>query len=741
MTALVAAAWSAVMLWPVLRAPTSTVPMDAGDPLLNASILQWNAVHTPMTREWWNFPSYAPTEGVTTFTEHLLGLWPLTSPLIWLTNDPVLAYNVAFYLSFVCNALAMYAFVRVLTGSVAGAMVAALAFTFNPYRGGQFSHIQMLMTCGMPLGLLGLHRYVAGGGIVALALFGVGWLFTALSNLYLLLFFAVYVGSWVLWFCTTRDKWRRVPGIAAAGTLASIPLLPIVLTYAQVHSRYGFTRSTDEIRSYAADVSGLFLAHPAASVATKLVPWLHEEGALFPGFGILVLGISGAVCGIAKRPAAVHWRWVAHTAVAGVILFCAATIVAAATDVRLDAPIRLSLSHPHKPMTGLFVCLVAWVAISPRMRAAIAARDAPLFYAVMAGLMWLLSLGPEARLWGEEVLYHPPYAWLLKLPGMHGLRVPSRFWMLGIMSLCVLGGYAIASVKRRQRAAVVVVTAIVLAEGWMRVAAAPVPERFGPQPAIAGAPVLELPLGAVMDDIAAQFRGVMGGYRTLNGYSGYAPPHMPALRVGVQLRDGAVLTEMRRLMPLHVSVIADDSDRHRSWVTGTQQDARPVSAAAGRVLYFLPRLPAPQAPAGEWLPFSVMGSSCSQNLAPFVVDGLLLTRWECGPARPGQQITIDLHRAAAVSGVSLVLGPYSGDAPRNLLVEASEDSVSWRTVWSGLSAGYAVRAAMEDPFRMDIRIPFPPALARFVRLTQTGDAMEMYWSIAELGIQGRRSSS
>src|SRR4026207_662833 len=68
---------------------------DLGDPLLNTSILAWNAKHLPLSAGWWNFPSFAPLSGVTAFTGHLLGVYPLTSPIVWETGNAVLAWHSA----------------------------------------------------------------------------------------------------------------------------------------------------------------------------------------------------------------------------------------------------------------------------------------------------------------------------------------------------------------------------------------------------------------------------------------------------------------------------------------------------------------------------------------------------------------------------------------------------------------------------------------------------------------------
>src|SRR5688572_13471931 len=81
--------WAGAMLRPALVAPRERIVMDIGDPVLNASILEWNARTLPLTRAWWNFPAFAPAQGMTAFTEHLLGLYPLSTPLFWLTGHPV----------------------------------------------------------------------------------------------------------------------------------------------------------------------------------------------------------------------------------------------------------------------------------------------------------------------------------------------------------------------------------------------------------------------------------------------------------------------------------------------------------------------------------------------------------------------------------------------------------------------------------------------------------------------------
>ena len=97
---------AAVMTWPLLRDMGTRLAGDQGDPLLNTAILVWNATTTPFTGQWYNAPHYFPTLGTTTFTENLLGLYPISTPIYWLTHNPLLAYNVALFLTWPLSGLA-----------------------------------------------------------------------------------------------------------------------------------------------------------------------------------------------------------------------------------------------------------------------------------------------------------------------------------------------------------------------------------------------------------------------------------------------------------------------------------------------------------------------------------------------------------------------------------------------------------------------------------------------------------
>ena len=163
---------TAVLGWRVLAHPSATIVHDVGDPLLTAALLHWNAWVVPFTHAWWQFPIFHPTTDALAFSEHLLGLSVVATPIEWVLRDPVAAANIVTLLTYPLCGVAVLLLVRRLTGSLAAAFLAGLAFAFSPYRAAQMAHVQMLAAFWAPLALLALHGYLDSGRRWWLALYG-----------------------------------------------------------------------------------------------------------------------------------------------------------------------------------------------------------------------------------------------------------------------------------------------------------------------------------------------------------------------------------------------------------------------------------------------------------------------------------------------------------------------------------------------------------------------------------------
>lgn len=750
-SAAVYAAATMVMGRDVLAALTTHIAGDPGDPALNAAILAWNAQNIPWTERWYQLPIFYPARDALTFSEHLLGLSVIATPLYWLTGSAVAAYNLTLLLTYPLCALAMYALVWRLTGQPVPAFLAGLAYGFAPYRLVQISHIQMLAVFWAPLALLGLHAFIETRRRRWLAVFAVAWVLQGATNGYLLVYFSVLVGLWVAWFVVAQRRWTDAGLIALAAAVAALPLVPILLRFVRAHAFNGFRRPAEEIAHYAADVTSIGCPDPDSPT------WGWMQGAcraaasgeqyLFVGAALVVLCAVGAWSSRAGAgggaPTRVG-RWlgiVSRASLAASLLFLLTALsVAVAGRWRVElGPVQISSSSTHEPFgTAVGLAVLSFVTSSwfrdlPR-RAHPAA-----FYFVGAVVMLALSWGPAPLIFGQPALETGPYSWLLLLPGVPNLRVPGRFFMLAMLCLSVLMALVLsAPLQRWRRRWVVLLTAAgtagLLADGWGTIPAASLPPGAPAPERLRGGVALTLPMGMAGLDGPPELEAVARGWTSANGYSGHRPAHYFAASEAAARGNPVALLPFASANDLHV--IVDEADARLVAFVEGRTGATLVGRRDGRRQYLVPRsgsLPS-AVPSGQRLAIRQLTASCFADDAVRATDGDVRTRWHCGPQNSHQQITADLGAPAAVAAVVDVLGPYSSDYPRHLLVETSPDGERWDQAWNGDVYGEVFAAARQNPGRLAVVVSFPPRRARFVRLRAMSAEEVWYWSIAELEI-------
>ena len=716
-------AWTLLIFARVLPRFGSALPGDAGDPLLNAAVLAWNYKHLPFTEAWWNFPAFAPSPGVSTFTEHLAGFWPIASLVMLITGNPIAAYNATFVLLTAGTGVAMLLLARHLTGSDRGAVIAGVVLAFPLYAAAQVSHIQMLAACWMPLCLLALHKYEEAGNVKWLVGAAAAWALTFLSNGYFLVFFGVVLGWWVCWYLLRPGRLRHA---AAAGAALALPIAifwPVLSRYRETHEAYGFTRTTRLIADYGADVAALL------TVSDRLPIWGHlrlfdrAEGQLFPGLTLLALcavaGVSGFVASRSDAFGETRRRW---RSVVWVITVASLVV----TPLVFEASVAALL--------GALVLLGSASATKNGWR-----RKSHLgFYGLAAVGTWLLALGPAPSFRGDLILYRAPYHLLLLFPGVNTLRVPARFWAMTLLCLAVLAAFGSARLldQRRNgwRYAIVIVTLLVT-ESFFLIPPAAVEPLFGVQPPKGR--VIDMPVGNLMFDIRSLYSAVVGGYETLNGYSGYAPAHYEPLRLGLADGDAEVLEAVRRRGPVLVTFRADDQSSLRQRLAQTP----PVfSWGAGAV--WIPLDAIPPLPDRQTATVAVSSITASHNpeLVGNLIDPELRTHWNAG-LQNGQphELVVTLERETAISGVTMELGSAANAFPAALESFVSTDGATWRSVWHGHGAAAAVEGALSDPLRVPMRIEFEPVPAKYVRLRQSGVSANRVWSIGTLTIHAPAS--
>lgn len=730
----------------VLAHLSTQIANDAGDPILNASILHWITTHVPYTDAWYQMPIFYPSRDTLTFSEHLLGVAVVASPLEWLTGSPVVAYNITLVLSFALSAAAMFALVWRLTRSVPAAFVAGLAYGFAPYRISQLPHIQMEIVWWAPLGLLGLHAYLETGRKRWLALYGAAWMLQGAANGYLLVFFSVLVGVWGLWFVVAQRRWRDLIAIAVATAVAAIPLAPILLRYVHAHDYYGMVRSLEEIKFFSADMAAVGCAPDLLSVWGWLKFGCRAEGELFPGIALLVLFVAAAIAVFrtggptapASRPVRILSRLL--MAVGLIYLAIALSVWWLGPWTYALGPLKASSSSIAKPLMVSLCSFLLAVVIPPGARMAARRASVTSFYVLSAIVMWLLALGPRLRFLDKSIGYDGPYDWVMLIPGADGLRVPARFWMMAVLCLSVVAGLFIADVLKRLRgslamAFVPLVAVFVLADGWVNaIPTQPVPDNVPNPSALVGRTVLDLPAGDY-PDIASQYRGVIGGWRTVNGYSGYAPNYYGILIEAANQHVTDLFAPLQTMGELDV-VVKHDADEFQALIRN-----QPGVTITGEDRHFtqfrLPAKPARAQGSGRRVPIASIGSICASSGLARAIDRDLKTNWLCGPGISEQQLLIDLGSEQTAGGLVHHEGKFTGDFPREMTIETSVDGRAWTPAWRGNAWGVALLAAMKSPTTLEMWFPFEPRPARYLRLTRPAQQQEYYWNIAELEVWTR----
>lgn len=298
-------------------------------------------------------------------------------PAWLLTRSAYAAHNTAVLGAFATAFLGMWLLATRLSGDSRAGAVAGLLFAFCPFMFSHTPHIQLLMSGGMPLSMLMLHRVADAPSVKRGAALGVALAVQALSCAYYGIFAGLMVGYAVLFFAAARGLWRSrtywiAVAVGAAVSMASV--LPFFLPYVGLQQDQGFHRTLAESVRYSA-VAGSYLASSAhahawlLALARQMGGWNGEV--LFPGIVAVVSGLAGLVFGLAARDRQT--------------------------------------------------------------------RETALLYGSLGALALWASFGPAAGL----------YSLLFRLPVFSFLRAPSRFGLLVLFALAVLGAMALGRLFSR----------------------------------------------------------------------------------------------------------------------------------------------------------------------------------------------------------------------------------------------------------------------------------------------------
>ena len=297
---LVLTALSVWMTWP-LAAHLSTSVVGAGDAelalvypdtYLTVWIVAWVARAVVVDpAQLFEANIFHPAAHALAYSEHMLGVLPVTLPAYWATGNPVFAHQLLMLSTFVLCGLSMAALVWDWTGSEPAALVAACLYAFARYRMESLVSVHVLVTFYFPLVLLYSSRYLRAGRLRDLALSGVTLLAQALcaySIAYPL--FAAVLPFWIVEALVVRGPARRLAALLAAGAATGVVLALL---------------SLDILAVQALGVTEISPAHePAVMLRTSGVrplEWITPGSSIFAGYTAYGLGLVAVLFALRDR--------------------------------------------------------------------------------------------------------------------------------------------------------------------------------------------------------------------------------------------------------------------------------------------------------------------------------------------------------------------------------------------------------------------------------------------------------
>jgi hypothetical protein len=689
------AALAIAATYPLIAKMADHLPGDAGDPVLNAWILGWDAARFRHGIErLWDAPNFFPYRHTLTYSDHLLGIAVFTSPIQWLTGNQVLTYNVAFLASWVLSAGGMYVLARSLTGRVDAAVIAAVVYTFAPFRIAHLSHLQWLTIGWLPLSLWALHRYFETGRW-KFALAGAAFfLLQGLTASYLM-YFALLPLAFVAIAELRRTQIppRRMLMQAAIVLLLILgAIAPVARAYYVNRQESGMRRSMDTIRDNSADLRD-FVSAARLPLAALALPDGGSEHSLFPG---LVTAALVMIAVIAERRRSTVRIYAAIALAAFVLSF---------------GPEPAVWGH-RMPFPGPYRLLLAVVPGLDALRAP--ARLATVL---------VLSFGVLAA-FGS--------AWVIDRVATHRRMTVAIAMLAAVIAEGWMAPMPVAAFDAagdpRDRAAY---------------------EYLRSLPA-GGA--LELPLGGPEREFRDQYMTLIHEHPVVNGHSGHIAPLLRFLEGGhsplAEVDHFDAVLAMASGIGVRYVILRPDEFDDRTVFDAMVETARThpehvigVRDFGGIVLLTLVTEPLPRRPdALRPVPPSTMRvtASVGAERIPLLFDGDPDSRWLTGKPQAGTEwIDLQFDRNRDVAMISMTMAERSfGDYPRGLAIDVTDDS-GIRTVFDGPVLAQFAQGIIAQAEHPSFDIVLPANHARAIRLRQTGTTRTFFWSVHELQLLER----
>jgi hypothetical protein len=288
---------SIAFTWP-LADVSEPVLARHDDPLFSVWRLAWIAHQLPNApAELFDTNIFYPERGTLAYSDAMLLLGLIGAPFIWLGLHPIIVHNLLTIAGFVTAGLAMMRLMARFTSNRTAHVVAALVFTFAPYRASHIAHLELLWTCFLPLALLALYRMFEHPSVKNGVAFGAAVGLQALSAIY----YAVFLTIWLMpalalapLHLGNRWSWSHAKALTIAIGTAVVLASPYLLPYSRAREALG-PRPAHDLQAYSAQAADYL----RPSAVNRMYPWLpastDDERGLFVGVVAATLAVVGIV--------------------------------------------------------------------------------------------------------------------------------------------------------------------------------------------------------------------------------------------------------------------------------------------------------------------------------------------------------------------------------------------------------------------------------------------------------------
>ena len=307
---LVACVLAVALTWPVAAHFASAGRLDTGDGRYSIWNVAWVA-RALTTDPWELFQAniFHPHENALAFSEANLVAGVMAVPVWLLTTNALAASNWTILCSFALSFFTTYLLVRRLTGSVAGAAIAALHFAYSPFVFAHIPHVQLLMTFPLPLVMLMLHGFVEAPALRRAVALGAALALQALASGYYGFFAGLVTALGIVWLGVAFGHWRsaRYWVLSATAAVVAVAIVaPFFLPYLGVRED-GFARTLEDTRLHSVRWRA-YLASPIL-VHRWMLPLIGSwREVLFPGFLPIIFTIVAISRSVGSRPESVPMR-------------------------------------------------------------------------------------------------------------------------------------------------------------------------------------------------------------------------------------------------------------------------------------------------------------------------------------------------------------------------------------------------------------------------------------------------